>query len=114
VVGGKLGIPSINEIFQISITFSLVTIGWVFFRSETVADSFNYLKIMFFDFSPIFFYKKGMLYVITLLIFDYLLREKERLDFSFFGNIEIILLSVIIFFVIWFHNQSSEFIYFQF
>ena len=114
VVGEKWGMPSISEIFKVSITFSLVTVGWVFFRSETITDSFNYLKIMFFDFSPIFLYKKGMLYVVTLLIFDYLFREKERLDFSFFGNIEIILLSVIIFFVIWFHNQSSEFIYFQF
>ena len=107
-------LPNGKEFFQVLITFILVTIGWVFFRSETISDSFNYLNKMFFEFGHSILYKRVILFVVSLIIIDYLIRKEEKLDFKFFGNIELIFSAVIIFFIIWFYNQSSNFIYFQF
>jgi D-alanyl-lipoteichoic acid acyltransferase DltB (MBOAT superfamily) len=36
-------LPSIKEFFQILLTFSLVVIGWVFFRAETIGGAIEYL-----------------------------------------------------------------------
>ncbi len=40
---GKL-LPSFREVFNISATFFIVVVAWVFFRAETVTDAFQYLK----------------------------------------------------------------------
>ena len=40
-------LPSAKEFIQVITTFTLVTIGWVFFRSETITDAFSYLNLMF-------------------------------------------------------------------
>nr|MCH9659497.1 MBOAT family protein [Bacteroidota bacterium] len=36
-------LPNIKELGQILLTFTLVTIGWVFFRADTVGSAFQYL-----------------------------------------------------------------------
>lgn len=46
VAHGK-ALPSITETGQIVSTFSLVTIGWIFFRSPSVTTALLYLKKMF-------------------------------------------------------------------
>ena len=43
-------LPTLKEFFQVGTTFLLVSIGWVFFRSETLWDSLDYLSIMIFQF----------------------------------------------------------------
>ena len=42
-------LPSPKEFIQVITTFTLVTIGWVFFRSETITDAFSYLNQMIFN-----------------------------------------------------------------
>lgn len=37
-------LPSIREAFQIALTFTLVTIGWVLFRAENITKAGEYLK----------------------------------------------------------------------
>ena len=51
-------------------TFLLVTIGWVFFRSENIINAFEYLLGMFSDFNgdELFIYIQGIPYVLTLII----------------------------------------------
>ena len=39
-----------KELLNISTTFLLVTIGWIFFRSESIFDSFLFIKKMIFSF----------------------------------------------------------------
>lgn len=39
--------PSFQTLLQISGTFMLITITWVFFRSNSISDAVNYLKLMF-------------------------------------------------------------------
>ena len=40
-------LPSLKEILQISVTFFITLIAWVFFRAENVAQAFSYLGHMF-------------------------------------------------------------------
>ena len=99
---------------KVGITFTLVTIGWVLFRTETIGDSFEYFKRMIFDFDIPSTNRRGLFFIMPLIIVDYFIREKERLDFKFFGNLELLILTLIIICVIWFYNESTGFIYFQF
>jgi len=40
-------LPSFKEFIQISMTFGLVVIGWVFFRAETIGDAVGYIGGIF-------------------------------------------------------------------
>jgi len=46
IISENTFLPSPKEFVQVGVTFTLVTIGWVFFRSESIVDSFIYLKKM--------------------------------------------------------------------
>jgi len=107
--------PSPKEFIQVGITFILVTIGWVFFRSETIGDSFTFLKQMVVEFDINLIWKRGVLYIITIVLLEYLIRHNERIDnfnTTVSHLISIIIISVIIYFS--FINSTSDFIYFQF
>ena len=39
--------PGLLDFFKISITFCFVTLAWIFFRSDTIYDSFSYLHNLF-------------------------------------------------------------------
>ncbi len=114
IIGENKLLPTPKEFLQVGRTFLFVTIGWVFFRSETIGDSFNYLYYMFFEFDIPNENRRGVFYLILLIIIDYLIRRNEKLDFKFFENLELLLMTLIIFCIIWYYNQSSEFIYFRF
>ena len=60
-------IPSTKEFIQVGTTFLLVTIGWVFFRSETLWDSFNYIIYMTQNFQiPKLNFSKYIILIIVL------------------------------------------------
>jgi D-alanyl-lipoteichoic acid acyltransferase DltB (MBOAT superfamily) len=46
IAEGQL-LPSVKEFSQILLTFTLITIGWIFFRAETIGKAFGYLAGMF-------------------------------------------------------------------
>jgi len=109
-------VPSIKEFIQVLITFIIVTIGFVFFRSETIMDSFIYLNQMFFemDLSPVPI--KGIFYILILIFFDYRFKNHPRKILNNFSAIHtrlwILLLLVMI--VVHFSDNKPDFIYFQF
>ena len=113
IIASNSILPSPKEFFQVSTTFILITIGWVFFRSETIGDSFNYLYRMIFNFNINLSYKSGFLYVISILILDYVLRNNERIEYKYF-RYEWIITSVLIVLILEKCGNYSEFIYFQF
>ena len=43
IVGGQRNLPSLTELGQMLITFTLVTILWIFFRAENISQAFEYL-----------------------------------------------------------------------
>lgn len=107
-------IPSTKEFIQVGTTFLLVTIGWVFFRSETLWDSFNYIIYMTQNFQiPKLNFSKYIVFIIVLLITDWNFRKDERLEkgkinIIFFAIMAVYLVSKIIM------SGNTEFIYFEF
>ena len=113
IIGEKTFFPTPIESLQIVTTFLLVTVGWVFFRSETILDSFNYLYQMVFEFEFPKYMRSKLVLIFFLIPVDYLTRKDERLEKLTFP-FEWILYSILI--LILFENMSSHtsFIYFQF
>lgn len=112
--------PNMLECFQMLRTYTLVTIGWIFFRSETVADAYTYMCSLI-DISmlqPPMVIDIDLLAAILLLITtEWVYRKNEYvLEFSNTSRRSLrwgiyILLIVLIITRI---GEPQEFIYFQF
>jgi alginate O-acetyltransferase complex protein AlgI len=113
-------LPSLKELYQMSLTFGFTTIAWIFFRADSVIEGFDYLHLIGkhnFEF-PIF---KGQAVIVpligVLLIIEWINRRQlHQLDVERFSSIirhsiYILLLGLIFFFAQ--YNRAS-FIYFQF
>jgi hypothetical protein len=129
VVAEERTLPSLREIWQMSSTFALTVLAWVFFRAENMAHAFSYLKGIFSK--SLFTLPKESHFIDTNLhplIMFFLLGI--FIMFEWFGRrqqyaIEIIGLSwkrpfryvfyyILIIFIFLFGGQAQEFIYFQF
>lgn len=107
-------LPKPRELLNIMLTFFLVTIGWVFFRSPTINDSFFYLRQMFLEFDIPEFYRFNLIYVIVLLTIDFYLRTDEK-NLKIFKNNFFYTELIIIFILLGFSlNSNEQFIYFKF
>ena len=109
-------LPSPLEFIQLSLTFTLVTIGWVFFRSDTISDSLVYLNRMMFHFSIPNKYRSEISTILFFIIFEFIKKKDEKFLFGF-SNRSIInwgLYSYFIFKIVSNFNNQTEFIYFQF
>ena len=111
-IGEGTLLQTLKEFTQIIITFLLVTMGWVFFRSETLLDSFVYLSKMFFDFDIPNKLDNGVLYVLLILFIDIHFRKDERLILTL--KTRWILYLVLTILVMYKFNSLNTFIYFQF
>lgn len=110
---------------KILVTFFLVLLGWVFFRSETISISLTYLQKMLFEFSvgeyihPLGYrmIDYGIL-LLFFIIYEYLIRTDERNPFKFksryvrFAAYTMILFLILLFYDDTMNNRS--FVYFQF
>lgn len=118
IIAEKTLLPSPKEFIQVITTFILVTIGWVFFRSETIGDSFVYLKKMVFQFYNFQHIKPTIiLFGIGFIILEFIIKSDER-DILFSKRKEInyflfLLLGVLIT-LLFFKENNTDFIYFQF
>lgn len=110
---------SIREFFQLSITFSLTILAWIFFRAATITEALLYIKNLF-NFSLFSLPSvdlKPFLYIIILIIFEWFLRTKQHgLELS---NIKIapVRWAIYVFLfcmILFFGAKSQSFIYFQF
>ena len=107
--------PSIKEIFQISITFFTVMISWVFFRSNTITDSFLYLKKMMINFDIPISYRSGLVYIFFFIVSDWLNRKDERSPLNISSVYVRWTAYILMLLLILGHGgQKNEFIYFQF
>lgn len=105
-------------------TFIFVTIGWVFFRSESINQAFLYLKKMLFDFSSeVYVHPSGyrmidyFIIIICFIIFEYFIRNNERNPFYFKSKVlRFSLYLLMVFAIILFYDDGVDrsFIYFQF
>jgi alginate O-acetyltransferase complex protein AlgI len=110
-------LPTLNEFLQIGTTFLLVTIAWVFFRSETIGDSFGYLTSMISDINTFTHLSPKIgFYILILILVDWTQRFNERNLFFNFPKLffKIFVIICIFLILINFKNESQQFIYFDF
>lgn len=113
VIAEKKLIPTFNELFGVISTFFLVTIAWVFFRSNSLIDSLEYIQIIFANFQIPLLYRSGLLYIVFLILLEYLIRHNERLSDKYFSG-DWIIFSLLIVAVLEKFGDYNQFIYFQF
>lgn len=117
---GKL-LPSIVEFIQISLTFLLTSIAWIFFRSKSLSDSFAYISGIFSKslFTvPEVFPKSFIAIILAFVLVEWLQREKqhalhvESLKIPRLAVWGFYLLLILIIFL--YGGTQQQFIYFQF
>ncbi len=117
VVAYNTKLPSRKEFLSMLSTFTLVTIAWVFFRSDNLTTAVDFFKKIFFNIvlHPEQFLNYptaivSFLYIIPLIIGDWIIRRDERVLKK-----QNFILYVIIGLLIWFNfGKNTSFIYFQF
>ena len=121
-VAEKKYLPTIKEFGQILITFTLVTLSWVFFRAKTVSEAVNYITTIFTTdtslsknyLNGIERYSFEILFLIPIFcFFEWTYKHKETPFEGKFKNINEVLIIIILLIFGQYTNHSS-FIYFQF
>lgn len=116
VVAYNSYLPSFKELYYMFSTYLFVLIAWVFFRSETILDSFNYINIMFTKFDPKITNYGGIAYLIVFIFFDWLIRRNSLIpNFSKYFMIRYTIYVFMFYQVLnHFGKVKTDFIYFQF
>jgi hypothetical protein len=129
IIGTHKLLPSLKEFFQISITFFLTVIAWVFFRSDTITQAFSIIGKIFsksFFQLPTFLGKNDPIYLAihclmvgVLFLVEWLHRDKKHgLEFNEKTSNSVVkrwlIYSVIVVFILLFGGKQNNFIYFQF
>jgi D-alanyl-lipoteichoic acid acyltransferase DltB (MBOAT superfamily) len=118
-------LPTIKELCQIGITFSITVLAWIFFRAENIDHAFNYLSTIFSKslFTiPVF---QGMRTALTTLILififiivEWLGRNEQyaiaSLGFKWKRPLRYTMYYLIILSIFLFMGKQQQFIYFQF
>ncbi|OHX64920.1 MBOAT family O-acyltransferase [Flammeovirga pacifica] len=129
IVASNRRFPSIKEVGQMSFTFFLTLIAWVFFRSESLTDAFQYLQGMFtfsgniiptqqlFDATSLSI-KKLFLLIVIFLWMEWINREKrhtlEKFGTTWPRIIRFGFYYCLLIFIFMYSGDEQEFIYFQF
>jgi alginate O-acetyltransferase complex protein AlgI len=124
VVGEHTFLPTLTEIGQVLLTFSIVTFSRIFFRSESITDAFKFIKIIITNFSYETYnhpmgYRMIDYYVLIILfiLYEYSIRKDERSPFKFkYKAIRFIAYALVILGMLLFYDSNIDrsFIYFQF
>jgi D-alanyl-lipoteichoic acid acyltransferase DltB (MBOAT superfamily) len=116
---GRHIVPSVGEVLQIILTFTLVTVAWVFFRAESMEIAWGYLRSIatnpLTEGFRISTYLLSISLVAILLLSEWIMRSMIVLNFKspvvrYFSYSAII--GLILFYGVFFNPQ--DFIYFQF
>lgn len=121
IISKKRLIPSIPEIAKIGLTFSLIVLAWILFRSENLQQAFSIYKEIFsitlFDW-PQILPKNLTVFIGTLLCIEWFQRDKEHAfeinSFTIPGYYRWPGYYALIAMIIYYSGNKQEFIYFQF
>ena len=117
IIAANTLLPSLKEFINVVTTFLLVTIGWVFFRSESIGDSFSYLTSMISNINIVTHLSpKINFYILVLVLVDWTQRFDERNLFVTFPKLifKIFVIICVFLILINFKKESQQFIYFDF
>lgn len=124
VAQGKI-IPSIQDIVNIIVTFSLTVIAWIFFRAQSLAHSISYLKSIFSRslFTVPDFTGRGLAFILlafiaVFMVVEWLGRENDFAIATFGDNwkrpVRWSFYYILIIMVYAYAGAEQQFIYFQF
>lgn len=115
-------LPNVKELLQMAGTFLLVVVGWVIFRADNISIAFEYLHRMLsdFSFSMLIVGRKALLFVLLLVIVEWLQRGKEHglqfPDNAFFRcrGVRWAIYYLLFMMTLLMAGRETDFIYFQF
>ena len=118
-------LPSFKEFYQMSITFSLTVLAWVFFRAENIGHAFNYLSTIFSNslftiphFTGMRHGLKTLILICGFIIIEWFGRREQyaiaKLGITWKRPIRYAMYYSIILAIFWFMVEQQQFIYFQF
>ena len=120
VAQGKY-LPSIKEFFNMSITFSLTVLAWIFFRAENIGHAWSYLSTIFSK--SLFTFPEIRTYTSIILIFVFIIVEWfgregqyaiEKFGLKWKRPFRYAMYLCIILAIFLFTGKQQQFIYFQF
>lgn len=120
VVAQSSALPGLRDLLQMLSTFVFVTVAWIFFRAETLGKAVDYIESCMSSLlknpgqllhPPAG--KIAFLYIIPLLVGDWMLRRDER-KYVFGRLVSWILSIVTLLYFIQSIGKDTQFIYFQF
>lgn len=124
VVGENTFLPTLTEVGQVLLTFSIVTFSRIFFRSESITSAFGFIKQIFTNFSyETYAHPLGyrmidyFILIIAFIIYEYIIRKDERSPFKFKSRVvRFIAYTAVILLMLLFFDDGVDrsFIYFQF
>ncbi len=124
VVGEHRLFPSLIEIGQLILTFSIITFSRIFFRSESITDAFAFIKIICSNFSyEVYHHPMGYrmidyyILIALFVLYEYRIRKDERSPFKFKSKIiRFIVYTIVVLGMLLFYDSHIDrsFIYFQF
>ncbi|TYA56662.1 MBOAT family O-acyltransferase [Formosa maritima] len=121
VVAANSSLPTFKEIASIGLTFGLTLIAWVFFRSDTVVQAFDYVLRMFqWTFFSVPESRPRYLIILLMLFItvEWFGRRQlfaiEKLWLSYPRWVRLTIYYVIVITIFIFGGKEQEFIYFQF
>jgi len=108
-------LPSLREFMQIVLTFVLVAVGWVFFRSASIHDAVEYFRHMGHGLFTKPTELDGLKLVAVFLLMDWFARKEERNPHPYIPHIVYLVAMTAVLLVFGKGtNENIEFIYFQF
>ena len=124
VVAENSFLPSLTELGQMLLTFGIVTFSRIFFRSESITGAFDFINIIFTNFSYETYqhpmgYRMADYYVLIVIftLYEYIIRKDERSPFKFNNKVvRFIVYTLVILSMLLFYDDGVDrsFIYFQF
>lgn len=123
----QFGLPSFLDFSKILVTFTVITLGLIVFRSDNIVTSYNYIMGIFNFNSKAFLDLSNsnlamaipaILYAIIFFVIEWHTRKEEfslaTLGLNWSRPVRFTLYYVIIFIIFLFQTQEQQFIYFQF
>lgn len=124
VVGENTFFPTLTELGQLILTFGIVTFSRIFFRSESLTDSFQFIKGIFANFHfETYHHPNGyrmvdyFILLAAFVLYEYRIRRDERNPFPFKSKVvRFLVYTLVIFTMLLFYDSGFDrsFIYFQF
>jgi len=112
-------LPRISDVLNIAITFTIVTLAWVFFRAESMSHAFGFISGIFSAdlFSRPDIPRSGVLLLLLYMGVEWVQRHREHLlDIAHIQSkpLRYVIYYSIVFCLFYFAGDTHPFIYFQF